>query len=472
MGRKKRKVAIEDVDEMMDGLEPNIVEPDENDDFETAVPIESPVKITDSAYAMTSHSGELVEDDFYVSDGSSDEEEAVEIALSGSKLGVMRRGLNHPLLLQPNRQWTARTEQGDKPDDTDEANEEQEVDDLSKLDPAQRAERLLREKQRKLEEAKLNARRMESEENAGRDPCLFSKRTAFDIRMDQIEDKPWTRGAGDMTDFFNYNMTEEDWLEYSQQQLIIRQELTDASRQRRPPDPTIVPVQARAPSKQTPKVAVNPKTGEEDGEGGGEGPMIGPSMGEGGVAVSTEGSSESSTSDPALHRDTSKDVAHVGVGGAWGAGAAPGSKLARLIEEQELKNSYGTAPPAAPEQRSQDAGYSGDGSNGGANYYGDAGSGSAPTYYGGGGGCYYGDNAGGNEYGAGGSANRYHEGGHRGGYGGGDSYFSGAGRGPPPHGGWRGRGRGGGAIRGRGRGGYDPEYQSRKRGRENFNDRY
>ena len=60
------------------------------------------------------------------------------------------------------------------------------------------------EKQRKLEEAKENARRLESEENAGRDPCLFSKRTAFDIRFDQIDDKPWERGAGDMTDFFNY----------------------------------------------------------------------------------------------------------------------------------------------------------------------------------------------------------------------------------------------------------------------------
>jgi Fip1 motif len=477
MGRKKRKVAVEDVDEMMDDLEPNIVEPDENDEVtqvEPGGPIEPLFKPTDSAYAMTSHSGELVEDDFYVSDGSSDEEEAVEIALSGSKLGVMRRGLNHPLLLQPNRQWTARTEQGDKADDPDEANEEQEVDDLSKLDPAQRAERLLREKQRKLEEAKLNARRMESEENAGRDPCLFSKRTAFDIRMDQIEDKPWTRGAGDMTDFFNYNMTEEDWLEYSQQQLIIRQELTDASRQRRPPDPTVVPVQARAPSKQTPKVAVNPKTGEEDGEDDGEGPMIGPSMGEGGVAASTEGSIENSTSDPALQRDTAKDVAYVGVGGAWGAGAAPGSKLARLIEEQERKNAYGTAPPAAPEQGSQDVGYHGDGSSGGANYYGEAGSGGAPTYYGGGGSGYYGDNAGGNEYGTGGGANRYHEGGHRGGYGGGDSYYGGGGRGPPPpaHGGWRGRGRGGGAIRGRGRGGYDPDYQSRKRGRENFGGRY
>ena len=60
------------------------------------------------------------------------------------------------------------------------------------------------EKQRKLEEAKESARRLESEENAGRDPCLFSKRTAFDIRFDQIDDKPWERGAGDLTDFFNY----------------------------------------------------------------------------------------------------------------------------------------------------------------------------------------------------------------------------------------------------------------------------
>ncbi|KAG7337512.1 hypothetical protein IV203_018958 [Nitzschia inconspicua] len=70
-----------------------------------------------------------------------------------------------------------------------------EEEELAKLDPAQRAARLLAEKQRKLEEAKIAARRLESEENAGRDPCLFSKRTSFDIRFDQIDDKPWTRAG-------------------------------------------------------------------------------------------------------------------------------------------------------------------------------------------------------------------------------------------------------------------------------------
>ena len=476
MGRKKRKVAVEDdADEMMDDLEPNVVEPDDIDEYGmdhgtdelTPDPITDKSKAADSSYSMTTHAGELVEDDIYISDGSSDEEDAAEVILSGSKLGLMRRGLNHPLLLQPNRQWNSRPDQGEKLEDAEEVNEEQEVDDLSKLDPAQRAKRLLLEKQRKLEEAKLNARRMESEENAGRDPCLFSKRTAFDIRMDQIEDKPWTRGAGDVTDFFNYDMAEEDWVEYSQQQLLIRQELTDAARQRRPPDPTIVPVQARAPSKQTPKVAVNPKTGEEDDEDDGERPMIGPSMGEDGVATGTEESAVESRSDTLEIREVANDLTHVGVGGAWGAGAAPGSKLARLIEEQERNNAYGTAPPppAVPEQRIQDTGYHGDG--GGGSYYGDGGGGGgggggAPGYHGSG----YNGETGGGDYGGG----RYHEGSYRGAYGGGESYYSGRGP-PPPHGGWRGRGRGGGG-RGRGRGGYDPDYQARKRGREDFGGRY
>jgi len=38
------------------------------------------------------------------------------------------------------------------------------------LDPAVRAARELTENQRKIEAAKLNARRMESTENAGQDP--------------------------------------------------------------------------------------------------------------------------------------------------------------------------------------------------------------------------------------------------------------------------------------------------------------
>lgn len=218
-----------------------------------------------SGYAMTTHSAEIIDDDIYVSDGSESDEDAlqdapdavgggdggdgesavavvdernpnraIEMVLSGSRMGLMRRGVHlHPtMLVQPNRQWTRQTTPaaalgaaagaadgggdgitaaaGDGQDAADQAaalalaaeeeerrKREQEELELAKLDPAQRAARLLAEKQRKLEEAKIMARKMESEENAGRDPCLFSKRTSFDIRFDQIDDKPWVRG-GDM----------------------------------------------------------------------------------------------------------------------------------------------------------------------------------------------------------------------------------------------------------------------------------
>jgi len=163
-----------------------------------------------SYYAVASHSGDMVEEDIYVSDGSEDEEDNVDVVLSGSKMGLMRRGLHQPLqLVQPNlRQWVrpdgAPCDGGEAIDAETEQQRQRKEEELSKLDPAERAARLLAEKQRKLEEAKESARRLESEENAGRDPCLFSKRTAFDIRFDQIDDKPWERGAGDLTDFFNY----------------------------------------------------------------------------------------------------------------------------------------------------------------------------------------------------------------------------------------------------------------------------
>ncbi|NJK46670.1 MAG: hypothetical protein HC933_22635 [Pleurocapsa sp. SU_196_0] len=77
------------------------------------------------------------------------------------------------------------------------------------------------EKQRLEHEQRIQERLRESQENAGRDPSLFSKRTAFDIRFDQMEDKPWltTRAGGgnnnDLSDFFNYGLLEEDWLEYN-----------------------------------------------------------------------------------------------------------------------------------------------------------------------------------------------------------------------------------------------------------------
>jgi hypothetical protein len=334
---------------------------------------------TSSGYSMTTHSGEIVEDDIYVSDGSEDENEYgttptdkdVEILLTGSRMGVMRRGLHHPLLVQSNRQWvrpdhhsaTGNQQPSDVATNATETEEEaeerrrrQEEEELAKLDPAQRAARLLAEKQRKLEEAKEKARMLESEENAGRDPCLFSKRTSFDIRFDSIEDKPWTRGVGDMTDYFNYGLTEEDWMEYSQQQLMIRQELSEANRQKRPPDPTIVPVMPRKPRSQNPKVAVVGRVMDDDMMNDGTEPMlvasdeddepIGPFMmstrKEGDTSASGDYGEESANNPESMASQQHQpyDVP-VGIGGAWGAGAAPGSVLARLIEEQERKEGVG-----------------------------------------------------------------------------------------------------------------------------------
>jgi hypothetical protein len=56
---------------------------------------------------------------------------------------------------------------------SEEEKRRQEEEELAKLDPAQRAARLLQEKQRKVEEAKEDARRTENEENATKDPTLF-----------------------------------------------------------------------------------------------------------------------------------------------------------------------------------------------------------------------------------------------------------------------------------------------------------
>lgn len=360
MGRKKRKVA-DDVAEAV----PSVPVPPENVSLPQPPPPSAVVEAFDtkkdpkqgsSGYAMTTHSAEIVEEDIYVSDGSEDEEEVneIEMVLAGSRMGVMRRGIHHPMLVQPNRQWTRKDQETEENGEGDEESEQKRLkeqeEELAKLDPAQRAARLLAEKQRKLDEAKETARRLESEENAGRDPCLFSKRTAFDIRFDQIDDKPWARGAGDLTDFFNYGMGEEDWLDYAQQQLMIRQELTDAGRQRRPVDPTIVPVTPKTPNKQTPKVAVAESTNNDTEKqlevldaSNESGPVIGPAI----VKREGENAAKDKTEGPDKGDTKFTDI-HVGSGGAWGAGAAPGSVLAKLIEEQERQQNAGTDDADTP----------------------------------------------------------------------------------------------------------------------------
>ena len=332
MGRKKRKVVVEDavpvdtgVDPQTEGIQQQEQQKKDNNDQQQQQqqqnePSKSKsksdgtdnvngnggnteAKKASSSYAMTSHSAEIIDEDMYISDGSESDEDlmtdlhqpselsaandeendgdgeqnqqpsnlagrSIEMVLSGSRMGLMRKGIYRPsTLVQPNRQWSrqsttkdnknaaggveegatsnngeaAPNEDVEDPAVAEERRKREKEEELAKLDPAERAARLLAEKQKKLEEAKVLARRLESEENAGRDSCMFSKRTSFDIQFDHIEEKQWERG-GDMTDYFNYGFSEEDWLEYGEQQLMIRQELLDANRQNRPPDHSIVPV--------------------------------------------------------------------------------------------------------------------------------------------------------------------------------------------------------------------------------------
>lgn len=346
MGRKKRKIASDDAEEDVTAFGTAESGSDNIKADEMKDAAEDGKNQQNSGYAMTSHSGEIIQEDIYVSDGSESGDEdpegnKIEVVLAGSRMGMMRRGLHHPLV-QPKRQWTRAVEETDETGNTltPEQKRQLEEEELAKLDPAERAARLLQEKQRKLEEAKELARRRESEENAGRDAMLFSKRTAFDIRFDQIEDKPWLRGNGDVSDFFNYGLTEEEWLEYSEQQLLIRQELIDARRQKRKPDPTLVPVTPREPSTQAKD---NASGDDEDGNGDGnaEGDLgvtsdkngvtsMGPERPESIIKTESEQPLNAVKQEERAVIDLPTDI-----GGAWGAGAAPGSMLAKLIEQQE-----------------------------------------------------------------------------------------------------------------------------------------
>lgn len=331
-----------------------------------------------SGYAVTTHSGEIIQEDIYVSDGSESEDD-VEIILNNSRLGMMRRGLHQNLQQTPiHRQWTRQQQQqqgenstgsllGDDTHPTDavlmEAQKRQrEEEELAKLDPAQRAARLLQEKLKREEEQKIEERRRENEENAGRDIALFSKRTAFDIQFHNLDDKPWLRNvppgqtptAESVSEFFNYGMTEEDWLEYAQHQLLVRDELINAARQKRPPDPSLVPFQPRTTS-DTAEPVPTPQTQTEvkettDGTAGEENDadsnsLISQTETEKKADPSTTNASQNETETLAPHQKQAEEVP-VGIGGAWGAGAPPGSLLAKLMEEQEMANALGTSLPA------------------------------------------------------------------------------------------------------------------------------
>ena len=278
---------------------------DEEDELPTKTPIKTEEPKAASNYSITSGTGEIIPDDIYVSESEEENEEKdIEIILTNSIMGLMRSGRGGVLGVNnymKSTTWVRKPTTEENGEDEEEQEEEEKEEESN---PA-----------KKLEQLKTNARRLESGENAGRDPCLFSKRTAFDIRMDQIEDKPWERGGtSDVTDYFNYGLTEEDWLEYAEQQLQVRQELTDAARQKRLPDPTIVPVLPKTPSKQTPKVAVA-SVEDMEGEKGGDalvGPFV-PSVGK--------------ASDGEELEEVKNETSLLNIAGAWGAGVGTDSVL-------------------------------------------------------------------------------------------------------------------------------------------------
>ena len=64
----------------------------------------------------------------------------------------------------------------------------------------------------------------------------------YDFNVDTIEEKPWTKPGADITDYFNYGFTEENWKLYCLKQRKLRQEVADEG----------MPHQSSGPSNQKP----------------------------------------------------------------------------------------------------------------------------------------------------------------------------------------------------------------------------
>ncbi|GMI53692.1 hypothetical protein ScalyP_jg9363 [Parmales sp. scaly parma] len=153
---------------------------------------------------------------------------------------------------------------------------EPEMEEVEEVDAATKAARAATRLEMLKEKKRLGDCLRESEENAGRDPCMFSKRTAFDIGIHLIEEKPWLERG--LEEYMNYNMEEADWEEYSAKQNEIRQELINADRGKRKPDPVIVRVTPRQPKVEV-KVTLGVEgVGEEVGDFFVEGETIGPAV--------------------------------------------------------------------------------------------------------------------------------------------------------------------------------------------------
>ncbi|KDO19931.1 hypothetical protein SPRG_14839 [Saprolegnia parasitica CBS 223.65] len=54
---------------------------------------------------------------------------------------------------------------------------------------------------------------------------IGGRRTAFDVDIDQLEEKPWRKPGVDISDYFNYGFDEASWRDYCAKQLQKRREL-------------------------------------------------------------------------------------------------------------------------------------------------------------------------------------------------------------------------------------------------------
>ena len=146
---------------------------------------------------------------------------------------------------------------------------------------------------------------------------------------------------------------------------MIRQELIEANRQKRKPDPNIVPVQPRKKEEgesntDTAGVEAKPEAdtnGEEALQQTAEDTAMVQSQLAQGALNKNDDSVTMDDPQPVAGTmapqklDTSAVNVVADLGGAWGAGATPGSVLARLMEEQEQLQQQQHAPPKQQQQQ-------------------------------------------------------------------------------------------------------------------------
>lgn len=75
---------------------------------------------------------------------------------------------------------------------------------------------------------------------------------AYDVDIDSIADKPWTKPGADITDYFNYGFNEATWRQYSAKQKGLREEYKrpqERRPRRRSPERRWSPERRRAPDR-------------------------------------------------------------------------------------------------------------------------------------------------------------------------------------------------------------------------------